>query len=301
MQVVSTATTIALTKVDSEPTISLETLKAASSFVKGTLNDLKAKFDKNGNIDKMIQIISGPALWNNLGEQNLLQVQEVNANLLVQGDRVLFFASITLLLATLLRVAPWQKLADKIGKGTAEKPSTFAKAQPTLKKVGSFLITFVFLVAAALFFHGFMCILDYFLDNGVTDIRTTGPIILRLIASAFFTLQPMTSLLSLNHESPGIDWSNFVGILLFHLGNVISLFFALQGFSFKSTEGYFKNNFRTFSLLLFTLATALLLTASVGDKLGLTERKTPIGDMGTVYNIIGDVLLVAGSTFFWFA
>ena len=49
---------------------------------------------------------------------------------------------------------------------------------------------------------------------------------LKLIASCLFCVQPISALISPNYVIPGLGapWSNFVGIIFFHSGNVLDSF-----------------------------------------------------------------------------
>lgn len=278
MQAIST-TTVALNKVDLNPVVSLETLKSASAFVKEAFNIAKSKFDKNGNVDKIIKVLSGSALWKKIDDQTLLQ--ESNTNSIALANKVLLGASVALLVATILRIAPWDKLTEKI-KTKSEKLGA------GLKKAVGILTPILYLIAAMLYFHGFMLLFDYLLDNGDWDLRSVGPIMIKVLASAFFTLQPMTSLMSGDTNNFGLLWPNLAGIILFHMGNLMSLFFTLQEQQTQTEGSFFKKNQGTISAFLFTAATSFLLTSIAGPEFNL-QAKT-----ANIYSAIGASLLCAG-------
>jgi hypothetical protein len=288
MQTVSTATSISLSKLDSEPPVSLSTLKAASAFAKGAFTALKTKFDTHGHLEKLIQFMTGPALWKKtLGEQQLLQ--EVAADLYSQGDKFLFIATCVLLLGSILKAAPWETLAGKI------KSETFQKHKGKIQAAGNVFITLVMLIAAMLFFHAFMCTADYFLDNDITDIRVIGPLLLKLTAAAFFTLQPMTALMSLSASSKGLQWPAVIGMTLFHLGNLVSAFYALQGLVVGNGLSYYGDKMRAISLMIFVLATGLILAFNAREEIGLSNKYIQNG-----YNLGGHALLVAAAAISFF-
>jgi len=72
-------------------------------------------------------------------------------------------------------------------------------------------------------FLGFVLLSHWLHSVGATSMGLTGSY-LKLIASIFFNLQPMTGTMNdaLLGGSAGLWWSNLTGILFFHIGNCVS-------------------------------------------------------------------------------
>eukprot|EP00419_Tripos_fusus_P017451 CAMPEP_0172742302 /NCGR_PEP_ID=MMETSP1074-20121228/129213_1 /TAXON_ID=2916 /ORGANISM="Ceratium fusus, Strain PA161109" /LENGTH=226 /DNA_ID=CAMNT_0013572821 /DNA_START=3 /DNA_END=680 /DNA_ORIENTATION=+ len=75
-------------------------------------------------------------------------------------------------------------------------------------------------VSCLLWLLGFVILVHWLRRVGATAMGVSGAR-LKLLAALFFNIQPMTGVAGINNGA-GVWWSNLVGILLFHLGNLVS-------------------------------------------------------------------------------
>lgn len=81
--------------------------------------------------------------------------------------------------------------------------------------------------------QGFILLLYWSLYEIPIGFAGTFGTFLKLLASVFFNIQPASGLIEM--EELGVPWSNFVGICLFHTGNVVSCY-SMIGMFDKSGE-----------------------------------------------------------------
>jgi hypothetical protein len=125
---------------------------------------------------------------------------------------------------------------------------------------------------------------------------------LKLIASTFFCVQPFSDSLgylnNLHPSSAGVPWSNFVGILFFHIGNTVDALGMTQLFSSNAS---LVANLPVIGMYTFWLATWLL---AIADGLYFVQLDVPWGpgaDIGSANDfikpgqILGAVFLLLGS------
>jgi len=125
---------------------------------------------------------------------------------------------------------------------------------------------------------------------------------LKLIASAFFTVQPWGHLTSPGYGMPtlGPSWSNFVGICFFHLGNCIDAvgMFAL----FDSSQPFAHGNWPVLGMWVYCAATWFLITADAIFWLSLPVPYGPAlvapSDFVGPGQVIGATLLLVGSVIY---
>jgi len=153
-----------------------------------------------------------------------------------------------------------------------------------------------FLVSSAIWFQGFYYYTQVTVDAG-GDIRTMGPLIMKLLASALFTIQPMTSLMRLPTEQKdtkeGIYWANFYAILLFHIGNMISTSMTLKNTSFFDIFSP-SNQPMLMATFCFMLGTTFLLAGDGTTIAQLGGDKYPKG-LAIAYPLVGEAFLLIGS------
>merc|ERR1712176_857632 len=75
-------------------------------------------------------------------------------------------------------------------------------------------------VSCVCWFAGFVFLAHWLHSAGATPMGLTG-CYMKLIASCFFNLQPMTGTMNIR-QGAGFWWSNLTGILFFHFGNIVS-------------------------------------------------------------------------------
>eukprot|EP00039_Didymoeca_costata_P029323 m.24180 g.24180 ORF g.24180 m.24180 type:complete len:227 (-) comp7583_c0_seq1:2076-2756(-) len=156
---------------------------------------------------------------------------------------------------------------------------------PTYYQNGT-LINFFGTLEAILWLQGFMLLLYW----AVYEIPFSGlgvtAVILKLLASCFFNIQPASGLLL--GVDVGVTWSNFVGICLFHSGNLISTYDMRKMFDASNFWGH--GNLPVLGMWVYTLATTLLITAD-----GLDYYKMDFPNYIAFGQISGAVLLGVGS------
>jgi len=267
------------------------------------MSAVESKFDKDGKLKKIMQIVSKMRSPSLRDEQQLIQV-EADSKHVIEADIILFAASCAFFLAAAVRAATFGKFN-----------------KPEIKdRVADFLS----FAAAMLFCYAFTTCLNDHLDaveGG--DIRIMGPVALKLLAAAVMTLKPMLSLMSLNHASPGLVWSDFVGIVLLNIGSAIHLFFLfLNDYNFSLTgDSYYRHHHRLLTILLFALGSAFVMSSNpfaqklMGvkeeNKTPETESKEPAKGFAAVKKglgkvasavapLIGHIFLILGSSLFFF-
>jgi flagellar biosynthesis protein FliR len=76
--------------------------------------------------------------------------------------------------------------------------------------------------------------------------------------ACFFNVQPASGILK--EVAVGVLWSNFVGICLFHAGNMINCY-DMSMTMFDRTRFLSHNNLPVIGMWVYTMATTLLVTA----------------------------------------
>jgi len=180
-------------------------------------------------------------------------------------------------------------------------PTTNKKLAPYVPRIKSNVSNLFSLISAALFFEGCMLMIDYLLETtSQPDGRATFPWILRLIAAAFTTLQPMTSLMkykdfkNIDDSANELYWTNYFGVLFYFVANLSSLPFLVQSATRQSASALGKNSL-LWAVLFFVVAFALLLSSdskvTMETGIGFTKSK--------VYTLVGVSILVMGTTCFF--
>lgn len=128
---------------------------------------------------------------------------------------------------------------------------------------------------------------------------------LKLIASAFFCVQPFSAVLKYAPKQlpAGVPWANFVGILFFHTGNCIDAVGSLP--LFNKAEPISVGNLPVYGILTYCASTWVLV---IGDGFAFTANAPPYGAgrpmAGYVgpANVIGSLGLLLGSILYtWWA
>jgi len=159
-----------------------------------------------------------------------------------------------------------------------------------------------FLIAASLFLTGFMMLVDVNLKRNNGDMRLYGPLSLQMLAAAFFTIKPLTTIMRfMSHKEPdkSMRYPNLFGAIFFHVANMMALAFSYQSISFvgyDSTSGYHNSAKQNTALLLIVLATSFLLAANgrIVDETKISKNTV----MG--YTAAGNLLLIVGYSLFRF-
>jgi len=153
-----------------------------------------------------------------------------------------------------------------------------------------------FLVSAALWFQGFFYYTQVSLDAGA-DMRTIGPLMMKLLASALFTIQPMTSLMRLpttaDKSTGGFYWANFYAILLFHIGNMISTSVTFKNYKFFDLFSP-SNQPTMVATISFMLGTTFLLAGDAKSIEQVGGGEYPKA-LAIAYPFIGEAFLLIGS------
>jgi len=115
-------------------------------------------------------------------------------------------------------------------------------------------------------FLGFVLLTHWLHSVGATRMGLVG-CYLKLVASVFFNLQPLTGTMNdpLLGGPAGLWWSNFTGILLFHAGNIVSCFdFARNTPPGADTSRgwFFHGNLPVTGMWVFQLATWFLVACN---------------------------------------
>lgn len=147
------------------------------------------------------------------------------------------------------------------------------------------LINFFGTIEAVLWLEGFIVLLYWCIYEVPFQFSGTLGCVLKLAASVFFNLQPGSGLVD---EDIGIAWSNFVGISLFHGGNMVSVYSMFN--MFDSSRPFSEGNLPVWGMWVYTLATTFLVTA---DGLDYFDVDTP--EYIKFGQICGATLLLLGS------
>jgi len=115
-------------------------------------------------------------------------------------------------------------------------------------------------------FSGFALLAHWLHSVGATSMGLAG-CYLKLVASVFFNLQPMTGTMNDVHYggSAGLWWSNLTGILFFHVGNLVScldFFLHVPPGADKSKGWLFHGNLPVTAMWVYQAATWLLVAAN---------------------------------------
>jgi len=264
-------------------------LSNVSGIVKDILTKVQAKYEQNQK----------------LGQQTLL-----DGGIDPDGlNRLFLIATFLLTMGTLLVQVSLEGLVGKLMDKVSQMKSKDATASDHsgLFLYGGYLRkllgNFCFLASAAVWFQGFYFLVQSGVDNG-DSIRLVGPNCLKLLASALFTIQPMTSIMKFNTPSDTSSgdflWTNHYAMILFHIGNMIS---AAIGFRSTGISDLIKptTSLPKISGLLFVLGTAFLLAsdAKTVEQLGGTvESGNPLGVrqvLATAFPYVGHAFLLAGT------
>jgi len=111
---------------------------------------------------------------------------------------------------------------------------------------------------------GFAVLLHWLRRVGATAMGLSGAL-LKLFASLFFNIQPMTGVAGINGGA-GCWWSNLVGILLFHSGNLVScldFFLSPPPGSDKGRSWVAHGNLPITGMWIYQLATWLLVVSNL--------------------------------------
>lgn len=143
----------------------------------------------------------------------------------------------------------------------------YYKAEPKVSWATARRVSILGVLEAVCWFVGFGLLIDWIVFHtfdvfGKSRSALTGAI-LKLIASAFFCVQPASQLGDPRNEflvvGLGVPWSNFVGICLFHSGNCVDAW-RMAGL-FDSAAPTAHGNWPAIGTWIYTCATSLLLGA----------------------------------------
>jgi len=193
------------------------------------------------------------------------------------------FASITLF----LDFAALQALVAALTGGSA--PSYFAS-----------LGNWFGVSSCVMWLIGFAILVHWLKRIGATPMGILGAV-LKLVASVFFNLQPMTGTAQ-TRDGAGIWWSNLVGIILFHSGNLVSCldFFLHTPPGADTKKGFFYHgNLPITGMWIYQVATWFLVVGNLiscawdgdDDKQWAKTNDTSV----IVCQYVGSLLLLVGS------
>eukprot|EP00038_Savillea_parva_P027114 m.57630 g.57630 ORF g.57630 m.57630 type:complete len:227 (+) comp7777_c0_seq2:155-835(+) len=149
------------------------------------------------------------------------------------------------------------------------------------------LINFFGTIEGILWLQGFILLLYWsFYEVPIAPMGCFATF-LKFVASCFFNVQPASGLITM--QPLGVPWSNFVGICLFHSGNVISTY-TMLGMLNKS-DPWSESNLPVYGMWVYTLATTLLITADGLDYYGVESAEVYV----KYGQIFGATLLGVGS------
>jgi hypothetical protein len=280
--------------------IAVDPTAAAIQAILGQVQAL----DQNGGIEKLLQVFSSSLQKRSLLDQVLLDIgSEVTdpattattattttpsvdvaapTNEKPTYNKVLVGAAFAMLWTRLFGDIPLENIASH----------TKAVSKQTIGTVKSHLSNIFELTSSGLWFEGFMLHLhDILSGKEVFEIKTVAPLLLQLFAAGFLILKPMTTLMKFEAKSTDgeMKYTNFFGILFFHLANMILAAFTIQnGIDTKAT------GIKKYSLLgavsLIVLGTAFLFSAEkhVKSETNLESKRA------TIFNYIGNILLLGG-------
>jgi len=121
--------------------------------------------------------------------------------------------------------------------------------------------------------------------------------VLKIAASVFFNMQPLSGLLMLN-EGGGFTWTNLVGIALFHSGNLVNLvdMFIIninKPGGYMSAKPFSHVNIPVWAMVVFGIATTFLVTSNALEF--ANAHFSGVGTVESVCNVLGGSLLTLGS------
>merc|ERR1712072_450276 len=125
---------------------------------------------------------------------------------------------------------------------------------------------------------------------------------LKLVASVFFNIQPMTGIQGTRHGA-GLAWSNLTGILLFHSGNLVSCadFFMFPPPGSNKRGSWFEyGNLPITGMWIYQLATWFLVVANLvtcdwSNSMASTQWMGTDSSIVIVCQYAGALLLLLGS------
>jgi len=219
------------------------------------------------------------------------------------ANKCFLTASIILIVATVTITVEFEKGIIAIrnkSESTQMTPESVTRTEKLGGLIRMYIANICFLVSSGLWFQGFYYYTQVSLDAG-NDVRVIGPLMFKLLASALFTIQPMTTLMRMPVESEvgkmgHFLWANFYAILLFHVGNMFSFAFTLKSYNFFDL--FAGSNQMTIAIAFsFMLGTTFLLA---GDAKAVEQMKGPNGtgfskNLAIAYPLIGDAFLLLGS------
>eukprot|EP00041_Stephanoeca_diplocostata_P013260 m.232246 g.232246 ORF g.232246 m.232246 type:complete len:231 (+) comp19272_c0_seq8:298-990(+) len=167
---------------------------------------------------------------------------------------------------------------------TAEFIVIHQKTPPQDPQLANFLGS----LEAILWLQGFILLMYWSLYEVPFQFSSCLGTLLKLLASVFFNLQPGSGLLN---EELGPLKFNFVGICLFHTGNLVSCY-AMQGL-FDKKRPYAESNLPVYGMWIYTLATTFLVTADGIDN--YIPHEPSVQNFVKCGQIFGAVLLGVGS------
>jgi len=194
---------------------------------------------------------------------------------------IFVFASVTLMTEFCLIHDMIVACDGPCGNGTGNHTGgTYPFKQPQI-------INFFGTVSCILWLQGFILLMYWNIYEVPPAFLSVLAVAFKIVASCFFNVQPASGLLM---QVPlGVKWSNFVGICLFHTGNMINTYdmrsmFNPQRFLFSH------GNLPVVGMWIYTLATTLLVTADGLEYFEVTSNFwIPFGQ------ITGSALLGVGS------
>jgi len=290
MQTISASNAMGL--IDKKPSVlSRESVSLASKSIWSAYANLKTSFDKNGNLDKITEaIVPGlKKLHGDVTNQELIQSSSSSpsVDIVLTSQRVCLVASFFLLVASVMKNVEFEKLFSH-NHGDVSFP------QHIREQVSNFL----FLIAFALFFEGFMYMTDFAIQSN-NDLRSLIPLIMKMLAAAFLTIEPMITILKfVTHKetSLGLRWPNFFGMMILHLSNMMDLSFQLQNFSASfSMSSLFSSNRQQWTMLFWTLGSAFWFASNP-----MVKEQVKLGSKSHIYEYLGECLLILGSSIFLF-
>jgi len=149
------------------------------------------------------------------------------------------------------------------------------------------LINWLGSLEAILWFQGFVLLIYWLVYEIPFGFQGTMAAVLKLIAAVFFNVQPASAIFEANDNGKSVY--NFVGICLFHSGNMLSTWDMRAGFD--KSRPFSHANLPIIGMWVYTLATTLLVTAD-----GLVQFKVDIDSNYIPFaQITGASLLGVGS------
>jgi len=301
-QAVSASSAIGAQNVAQKSEVTIESFKRMTTNFMQFYTDLQAKFDKDGNAKVIANYLVPEA--GIVGEQSLLQKQKSDKEMILLSSKLFVYASAFLILGTLTMHLKVENAISylmnrfKKGKDDGNDDKRNANGKFMRIKIGNLF----YLISSALWFQGFYYLTQVAINAGV-DVRNLAPILLKLMASALFTIQPMTSLLKLNDPSDNahgdLFYANHFALIFLHIGNMISTAYAVKNINL----GDFINPSNLIPKgipFLIVTGTAFLLSSdpTTIDQLGGVSRDKGIRPFQAIaYPYIGSGCLLIASSY----